>query len=444
MATVPPVARIVLWLCVSLALAGCAGSDPPPQIAIVRASGHQAETSIAIHPSNPQILLAGAGSTFGIEAYGSEDGGRSWTTALPPTPDWAGDDVCANGDPTTAIGRDGAQYLGYLLDANCSEDQIDERRLSVVVATRNGPDDRWTDPVPLARDHFDDKPVLAIDTIRGSAHEGRLYVAWSRLAAGSGTLLVAHSDDGGRTWSTPADVGLSVGSIQNSYASLAVGPGGALYVEFSAFGVEVHVRRSVDGGDTFEADRLVDRNFETPAPCDVNYVPIPAQRFRCVSANPTVAVRRGAVFVTYGGKGAGARGQDVFLAAFSENLRHRLLRARRPVPTDDGPTDQFQPASAVDASNGLLWVCYYETGRGSERRKTRYTCTSSADAGRSWRRPIRVASEWSDATAEGRDRFEYGDYQGLGAAGGVAHPIWTDFRHDTTAADPYTSILDAG
>lgn len=430
-------------LTVAVALAGCGGGDAPPQIAIVRASGHQSETSIAVHPSDPTILLAGAGSSFGIEAYGSEDGGRSWTTVLPPTPDWAGDDVCAKGDPATAIARDGAQYLGYLLDAKCAEDQIDERRLSVVIATRNGPNDRWTDPVPLARGFFDDKPVLAVDAVRGSPHEGRLYVAWSRLTAGTGSLLVAHSDDGGRTWSKPRNVGLSVGSIQNSYASLAVGAGGVLYVAFSAFGVEVHVRRSVDGGDTFEADRLVDRNFETPAPCDVNYVPIAAQRHRCISANPTVAVGRRAVFVTYGGKGTAARGQDVFVAAFDPTLRKRLLPLREPVPTDDGATDQFQPVSAVDASNGVLWVCYYASGRGAERRKTRFTCSASADGGRSWRRRIRVASEWSDATRDVRNRFEYGDYQGLAAAAGVAHPIWTDFRHEATAPDPYTSIVDA-
>jgi hypothetical protein len=39
-----------------------------------------------------------------------------------------------------------------------------------------------------------------------------------------------------------------------------------------------------------------------------------------------------------------------------------------------------------------------------------------------------VANVASDETQKGAHASEYGDYQGLAAASGVAHPIWTDSR----------------
>ena len=39
-----------------------------------------------------------------------------------------------------------------------------------------------------------------------------------------------------------------------------------------------------------------------------------------------------------------------------------------------------------------------------------------------------AASAPSDETQPGADVHEFGDYEGLAVASGVAHPIWTDGR----------------
>ena len=55
---------------------------------------------------------------------------------------------------------------------------------------------------------------------------------------------------------------------------------------------------------------------------------------------------------------------------------------------------------------------------------------------------MRAASVPSDETQPGADLRQYGDYEGLVVANGVAHPIWTDSRHLRTLQEEiYTTVL---
>jgi hypothetical protein len=55
---------------------------------------------------------------------------------------------------------------------------------------------------------------------------------------------------------------------------------------------------------------------------------------------------------------------------------------------------------------------------------------------------VAVASVPSDETRPGATDFEYGDYEGLAVANGVAHPIWTDARNLATRGEEiYTATL---
>jgi hypothetical protein len=150
--------------------------------------------------------------------------------------------------------------------------------------------------------------------------------------------------------------------------------------------------------------------------------------------------------VTFARTGANGA-EDVFVSAFDGALQPLAGFPRR-VNRPDGPvrSDQFWPASAVDQATGALWVCFYDT-RGDPRRvKTFYSCTASTDGGRSWSRAVRAASVASNerqaAAASGPYGGEYGDYEGLAVANGVAHPIWTDSRRLSTRAEEiYTTAL---
>jgi len=101
---------------------------------------------------------------------------------------------------------------------------------------------------------------------------------------------------------------------------------------------------------------------------------------------------------------------------------HRIV-ARNPVLRH---AVQFWVQSAVDQTSGDLWMCFYDTAGDPKQTVVHYSCSVSRDGGRTFTRPIRAASAGSDESQPGAS--QYGYYQGLAAADGVAHPMWTDTR----------------
>jgi hypothetical protein len=89
-------------------------------------------------------------------------------------------------------------------------------------------------------------------------------------------------------------------------------------------------------------------------------------------------------------------------------------------------------------------VCFYDTGADTTRRTARYSCTASADGGATWPVARPVASVASNETHKPAIDFQFGDYEGLAVAGGVAHPIWTDGRDLAARGEEiYTTTLTA-
>jgi hypothetical protein len=332
----------------------------------------------------------------------------------------------------------------------------------VFVAARPSPGSDWTTPLqpisPHGADASDDKPTLTVDAGASSPHRGRVYVAWSRFGPSGEEILVASSDDGARTWSSPA---VEVAGPSVSDASLAVSSAGDLYGAWLDK-TAIWVARSTDGGRTFGPATIADIRTPGDLKCRGFGVSIPAQPHRCVRPVPTVTVdrstgsRSGRVYVTYANGGANLS-EDVFVASFTRDLRpltgYPTGGAAVQVNPLDGPTpsDQFLPASAVDPSTGLLWVCFYDTGTDASRVTARFSCTDSADGGRTWA-PVRpVASVPSNETRAGADTGkhgnEYGDYESVAAEGGSAHPVWTDGRSDGSSPlreEIFSATITAG
>ena len=72
-----------------------------------------------------------------------------------------------------------------------------------------------------------------------------------------------------------------------------------------------------------------------------------------------------------------------------------------------------------------------------------FSCTYSHD-GRSWAPVRRVASAASNERAAGADYGEYGDYESIVGAGGIAHPIWSDSRDLRRRAEEiFTARIEA-
>jgi hypothetical protein len=419
---------------------GAGGAAPHGvNVAVSQARGAQSEASIAIHPLDPEVLVAGSNSEAEptMRAYGSTDGGRTWTSdAAPPLPP-ASPPGSTTADPVVGIDRDGRQYYGFVRLG---------RARAIFVAARPGPASGWTTPAepisPPPQSGIDDKPALAVDNSPQSPHEGRVYVAWVRRSTFSIRILLSHSDDAAATWSSP--VAVNDDDTFVGYPSVAVARDGTVYVAWAGLS-RLSLDRSADGGATFGPDRLV-AGVRPASRTDCRL--LPAQPANCVQHNPVVSVDTspgpfsGRVYVTYSdptAKGA----FDVLVVAFTPELDRILSPARIHGPDGRRRSDQFWPASAVDPDTGWLWACYYDTRADRTRKRAVFTCTASADGGRTWARPARVASVASNEAQPAANVRGYGDYEGLAAAGGLAHPLWTDSRRLARLQEEiYTATLD--
>jgi BNR repeat-like domain len=409
------------------------------EVDVSNAAGSQNEPAIAVDPTNPDILIASSNSLVSpMSVYTSTDGGLSWSAQAVPPDRPPG--ICL-GDPAVTIDTRGRQYFAFLRDVPCGSN---DAPTGLMVATRSGPRERWRLPTDslagaLRSTESNDKPAITADTSPQSPHNDQVYVAWARAVDSHvHAIVVSHSDDGGRTWSTPVRVDDS--SVDSGYPSIATGPEGEVYVAWHPFEEDrIVIAASFDGGRTFGSARTIDvkRNRSS---CPASW-PIPAQATRCVRPNPIVTVDstrgryRGRVYVTYENKGSDGT-QDVFLAAFNRLLAPLLgapTGRRLSVAPLRYRSDQFWPASAVDQRSGTLWVCFYDTAGDKARHLTWFSCTRSRDGARNWTPIARVARVPSNATGGWVSPFQYGDYEGLAVANGVAHPIWTDTRLGRTS-----------
>jgi hypothetical protein len=392
---------------------------------VSRESGIQTEVAVAADPSNPRVVFGAANESLEpeIRVFSSTDAGRTWSSGAGPAYD---PNTCAWGDPAVAVGRDGRQYVAFTEKSICAPGP--DLTPYLVVGSRSGPTGKWTVrrvTRPAVKFGFDDKPAISVGS------DGRAYVAWSRLLGRRyQTTVVSSSRDGGRTWSQPRVVSRELSQPQ--LVTIAAGASGTVYLA----GVDAHgvwLARSTDGGRQFTA-----RTAVAPLPgnrastCLVfgNFV-LPQQAVRCLGPNPTITLAPKRVYVTYGVNGADLT-QDVAVAVFDPAL-HPVWRG--PIGPVKKKTDQFWPASAVDARTGKLWACFYDTTGDSERRHAWFACTSTRD-GRRWTKPVRATSPsanqgvlWEDARIYGYgDSGGYGGYVGVAAGGGRVYPLWIDTR----------------
>ena len=232
--------------------------------------------------------------------------------------------------------------------------------------------------------------------------------------------------------------------VVSGFASLSIGPGGAVYLAWTDDRRRVFVARSGNGGGAFDRRVLVDRLTGPPSPlCGNSGVAVPAQPRRCITTDPSVVVGDGRVFVTWTGPGRTANDQDVFARSFSSLLKPLTppVHVSRPVSASRG--DQFLAASSFDRADRRLWVCFYDTAADPRRVRARYSCTASRD-GISWAPALPVASVASDETSDAALDPGYGDYEGVAAVAGVAHPIWTDGRDlNSQGEEIFTTTLSA-
>jgi hypothetical protein len=427
-------------------LAATVGSN----IDISNLSAPQSECTIVINPASTNNLLAGSNYIIAggsMLAYWSTNSGASWQSVVLPLSLSNGHSYNFASDPAVAFDLNGNGYYAYLLIKN---NQINGA-LGVSKSTDGGK--TWSNPVPIADNFsgrfvpFEDKEMMAVDTVVGSPFTNNIYVAWDRNEVdGTQTVRISRSTDGGASFNAPVrvdDPATSSGSV--IYATPAVGTNGELYVVWndyvdttaSSTNGFIKIDRSTNGGLTWGTDRVVASNivvnlfYKSPS----GWL-IPAQPDRGIAASPSIAVdtssgsRRGNVYVVWcdAVNGIQTNNIDIFFSRSTD--RGQTWSARKRVNDDSTTTSQFMPWLAVDPVDGTIHISWYDCRDDTNNKKTHIYYTRSTDGGDTFEPNIRVTTVQSDESVDNaaRNNNNYGDYTGLAARNGRAFPVWTDTR----------------
>lgn len=398
----------------------------------------QSETTIAINPSNTSTIVAGSNEIFCLPmaGYVSTSGGaaRTWKHSAPPLPP----PLTTNGqdfgsDPGVAWDTKGNVFYSYIVVFfNRTFHAVQGSEMAVAHSTDGL---NWSATffnANVGNGKFNDKPMIAVDTNPSSPHKNRVYVAWDNASPKNGkssdndVVLESHSDDGGVTFTTPAQVSPSQGGPAAVIGSDPfVGPDGTLYVAWQdAVNPSIQVAASTDGGNTFGPAHMISPTLAT------FQVRPPAQALRGALIYPACGVSGTRLLCSWSDATA-SDGMRVFVS--HSDTRGASWSAAQRVSNPGVVSDQFNQWLAVDATNGKVVLSWNDSRNDPKRVSTDIFFAESIDGGATFT-TTQLTNAPTDETVAGADLGnQYGDYEFVTAMNGVARAVWTDRRASVAA-----------
>jgi hypothetical protein len=408
--------------------------------------GPQSETYITLNTANPKQLAGGSNEIFRLpmRGYFSGDGGKTWGGVdLPLPPPKGANGVDFGSDPTLAFDSHGNLYYGYIVVFFSNGNGINGTSMAVARSTDGGktyPSANFFE-FSGGTDHFNDKPMITADANAGSPFRDSVYIAWDAASGGStgGGVRVARSSDHGATFTTvraddPKGPGRAIGAVP------FVGPNGELYLAWNDYAANtIAFNRSFDGGATWGKQGVISGKV---IPFDIR---IPAESFRgalvypACDADRSGGAHRGRLVCSWMDlTSAGAT--DIF-SSYSDDKGSTWSAPRAVTDQFAFPVDRFNHWLSIDPTNGAVNVSFYDTRNDTtgQRFMTDTYLSRSSDGGVSYGANVRASTVSSNEhdcdgvfpCASINYGNQQGDYEGIVAYGGVAHPIWTDSRRNT-------------
>ncbi len=414
--------------------------------------GPQSETSIAINPSNPSQIVAGSNEIdrLPMRGYFSSDGGKHWGAVdlpLPPALSNGGFDF--GSDPGVAWDTIGHVYYVYIVVFFSKGGGINGTEMAVARSSDGG--QTWPQVSFFSFDsgagHFNDKPMITVDTNVGGSHTNTVYVAWDHATASTGQqpIMFSRSTDLGQHFLTPLQISTAQGPNAIG-ADPFVGPDGHVHVAWHDINHNlIAVATSNNGGITFGPTVTV---HSTLVAFDIA---IPAENVRhaliypACDADRSAGASRGTLFCSWT-DGTLARGTDIFVSKSLDDGSTWSPRVRVNDDAADASNDQFNQWLAVDPADGSVNLSWTDTRNDPTRVSTDEFFGRSVDDGQSFSPNVQVSTAPTNETCCGAQLHDqYGDYEGIAALGGSIHPVWTDRRTSVAALDEevFTATIEA-
>jgi len=398
-------------------------------------SGPQSETAIAISPTDPKSVVAGANeiARLPMRAMYSTDGGKTYTGVDLPLPaPLARNGFDFGSDPGVAWDTLGNVYYSYIIVFFSPGGSINGTEMAVARSSDKGA--HWTPTyfnLQTGSAQFNDKPMIAVDQRPGPL-QNTVYVAWDNSTGNSSSsnhVLVSRSTDLGQTFSAPVFADSTAGGPKGVIgADPVVGPDGTLYVAWhDVQNSLIAVSASTDGGQHFRPTHTV---APTQAAFDIG---VPAQASRRALVYPTCGAAAG----TVGGPGVlycswtdstPTNGSDVFVSRSTDGGATWSSPVRANTDPVNIANDQFNQWLAVDPADGSVNVSWNDTRNDPSHLSTDIFYGRSTDGASSFSN-TQVTTAPTNETCCGADLGDqYGDYEGIAALNGTIRPVWTDRR----------------
>ena len=427
-------------------LSSSAGLTVGTNVDVSNECGPQSETYITLNAAHPKVLAAGSNEIFRdpMRGYYSSNGGASWGGVdLPlPGPLSGTNDSRFGSDPTLAFDSAGTLFYGYIVVFFGGGNGVNGTEMAVARSTDGGK----TYPAvtyfgfETGSNHFNDKPMITSDTSPANPFRDRVYLAWDAASGGSsgGGIRVATSADHGASFSItraddPSGPGHSIGAVP------FVGPAGQLYVAWNDYAASaITFNRSLDGGATWGKAHVI-------APQSIGFqINIPAEATRgallypACDADRSLGAHAGRLVCSW--MDLNAAGNTNIFVAWSDD---EGATWSTPAPATDGlgGVDRFNQWLSIDPTTGDVFVAFSDTRNDTTGARYGFDeyLSVSLDGARSFAANTRVSNQTSNEH-DCRGLYpcagvnlgdQTGDYEGLVAYGGVAHPVWTDSRRNT-------------
>ncbi len=413
---------------------------------ISKTTSDETEPSIAISRKNPSLIVAGANDdvmfSTGMPAYVTTNAGITWRTYRVPHVDGFSD----SGDPILVSDDSGNFYYSFMVSYDKTP-YGDPYRTNLMVA-------RSTDGIHWVRGGLvlsdtnggtlQDKEMIAVDCDPSSPYHGRIYIVWTQYYTGwSGRRLISHSDDHGKTWSTPVEWTQDFGY----FATVRVGAKGVVFISSSHIDSlkenPYHALSvSTDGGMTFTDYPIAEYQDYPETYGWLNalkgnplvYDDPGFRAFPYITMNVDPQSNR--AFVVYGS--LDPNGYATQYTTESDDLGNTWSTPQPIEPPDLVEADRFFPWVTVDALTHDVSVAFYTSDASNV--NVNLSCT-----------PFHNPSQFQ---ALGSDLFDprnviqslgaspfIGDYIGADAYDGYYAVAWTESRlHDTSDGDIYAYV----